>query len=336
MEKPSVSVIVPVYKTEKYLERCVCSLQNQTLQDIEIILVDDGSPDNCPDMCDQFAAHDSRIKVVHKKNGGLSSARNAGMKVASGKYIGFVDSDDDVEPDMFASMLKEAENNAADFVMSDYIRILSNGERALVSTNLRSGVYEKADLKREIYPALIMGENVDYGPILSVWHCMYNRKFLMANNITFANDVTWSEDNLFSAIVGYCANRFVYMKGKGLYHYYQNPETITTSYRPGALNVYEKMNRYLEEFFLIRNDYDFRRQLKLHMIYYACNTVRMECGNAETFREAKQKVEMILRDPQVVNAFHNFRLPSVPMKFKIQLWLMKYQCADVLAMLIRG
>ena len=114
-----VSIVVPVYKTEKYLERCVCSLQNQTLQDIEIILVDDGSPDNCPDMCDQFAAHDSRIKVVHKKNGGLSSARNAGMKVASGKYIGFVDSDDDVEPDMFAFMLKEAENNAADFVMSD-------------------------------------------------------------------------------------------------------------------------------------------------------------------------------------------------------------------------
>ena len=74
------------------------------------------------------------------------------------------------------------------------------------------------------------------------------------------------------------------------------PFDSTTSYRPGALNVYEKMNRYLEEFFLIRNDYDFRRQLKLHMIYYACNTVRMECGNAETFREAKQKVEMILRD----------------------------------------
>jgi len=333
---PKVSIIVPVYKVEKYLERCVCSLQNQTLQDIEIILVNDGSPDNCPGMCDQFAAHDSRIKVIHKKNGGLSSARNAGMKKAQGKYIGFVDSDDDVEPDMFSSMLEEAENNAADFVMSDYIRILSNGERALVSTRLRSGVYEKADLKREIYPALIMGENVDYGPILSVWHCMYNREFLKVNNITFANDVIWSEDNLFSAIVGYCANRFVYMKGKGLYHYYQNPGTITTSYRPGALEVYKKMNRYLEEFFLVQNDYDFRRQLKLHMIYYACNTVRMECGNAENFREANRNVKMILRDPQIMSAFQNFRLPSVSIKFKIQLWLMKHQCADVLVMLIRG
>lgn len=333
---PKVSIVVPVYKVEKYLERCVCSLQNQTLQDIEIILVDDGSPDNCPGMCDQFAARDSRIKVIHKKNGGLSSARNAGMRKAQGKYIGFVDSDDDVDSDMFASMLKEAENNEADFVMSDYIRILSNGERMLASTDLRTGVYEKADLKREIYPALIMGENVDYGPILSVWHCMYNREFLKANNITFADDVIWSEDNLFSAIVGYCANRFVYMKGKGLYHYYQNPGTITTSYRPGALEVYKKMNHYLKEFFQERNDYDFRRQLKLNMIYYACNTVRMECGNAENFREANQNVKMILRDPQIVNAFQNFRLPSVPMKFKIQLWLMKHQRAGVLAMLIRG
>ena len=88
---PKVSIVVPVYKVEKYLVRCVCSLQNQTLRDIEIILVDDGSPDSCPEMCDALAAQDSRIRVIHKKNGGLSSARNAGLKVASGKYVGFVD-----------------------------------------------------------------------------------------------------------------------------------------------------------------------------------------------------------------------------------------------------
>lgn len=331
-----ISIIVPVYKVEKYLFRCVNSLIDQTCKNFEIILVDDGSPDKCPNMCDQFAELDSRIKVIHKINGGLSSARNAGMREAQGKYIGFVDSDDDVEPDMFAAMLEEAENNAADFVMSDYIRILSNGERSLISTNLRSGVYEKEDIKREIYPSLIMGENVDYGPILSVCHCIYNRKFLEKNNITFANDVKWSEDNLFSAVVGYCANCFVYMKGKGLYHYYQNPGTITTSYRPGAWEVYKKMNGYLEKFFLVRHEYDFRRQVKLHMIYYACNTVRMECCNAENFRKAKKNVKTILRDPRLIKAFQNFKLPSVAIKLKIQLWLMKHQCTDILVMLIRG
>lgn len=95
-----VSIVVPIYKVEKYLSRCVQSLLNQTLKDIEIILVDDGSPDKCPEMCESYLKLDKRIKVVHKKNGGLSSARNAGISVATGKYIGFVDSDDSILPIM--------------------------------------------------------------------------------------------------------------------------------------------------------------------------------------------------------------------------------------------
>lgn len=120
---PIISVIVPVYKVEKYLERCVSSLINQSLEDMEIILVDDGSPDQSGALCERLQEKDERILVIHKKNGGLSSARNAGMKVARGKYIGFVDSDDDVELDMFQVMVAVAELNNADFVMSDYIRV---------------------------------------------------------------------------------------------------------------------------------------------------------------------------------------------------------------------
>ena len=89
-----ISVIVPIYNVEDYLDRCVDSIINQTYSNLEIILVDDGSPDNCPKMCDDYAKKDSRIKVVHKENGGLSDARNAGMKVATGEYISFIDSDD--------------------------------------------------------------------------------------------------------------------------------------------------------------------------------------------------------------------------------------------------
>ena len=105
---PQISVIVPVYKVEQYLKRCVDSILHQTFSDLEVILVDDGSPDNCPAMCDELAKADKRIRVIHKENGGLSSARNAGMKIAQGKYIGFVDSDDDVEPDMYETMLEAA------------------------------------------------------------------------------------------------------------------------------------------------------------------------------------------------------------------------------------
>ena len=89
-----ISVIIPIYKVEKYLQQCVDSIRNQTFQDIEIILVDDGSPDGCGKMCDAFALEDNRIKVIHKENGGLSSARNAGLMVAGGEYVSFIDSDD--------------------------------------------------------------------------------------------------------------------------------------------------------------------------------------------------------------------------------------------------
>ena len=95
---PLISVIVPIYNVEKYLARCVDSIVNQTYKNLEIILVDDGSPDLCPQMCDDYAEKDSRIKVVHKKNGGLSDARNAGMAVSTGEYISFIDSDDYVSP----------------------------------------------------------------------------------------------------------------------------------------------------------------------------------------------------------------------------------------------
>lgn len=98
---PLISIIVPVYKVEAYLDKCISSIVEQTYKNLEIILVDDGSPDNCPAMCDAWAAKDGRVKVIHKKNGGLSDARNAGMAIAAGEFIGFVDSDDCISPDMY-------------------------------------------------------------------------------------------------------------------------------------------------------------------------------------------------------------------------------------------
>ena len=103
-----ISVIVPIYKVEKYLDECVTSIIKQTFRDLEIILVYDGSPDHCPQMCDEWAKRDNRIKVVHKKNGGLSSARNAGLKVENGEYIGFVDSDDYLDATMYEDLMRIA------------------------------------------------------------------------------------------------------------------------------------------------------------------------------------------------------------------------------------
>ena len=120
--EPLISVIVPVYKVEKYLRQCVDSILKQTYTNLEIILVDDGSPDNCPAICDEYAAKDSRVRVVHKPNGGLSDARNAGMAICQGEYLNFVDSDDVLPTDALEQMLLIAEKESADIVIGDNLR----------------------------------------------------------------------------------------------------------------------------------------------------------------------------------------------------------------------
>ena len=125
MEEPLISVIVPVYKVESYLDKCISSIANQTYTNMEIILVDDGSPDNCPAMCDAWAERDSRIRVIHQKNQGGGAARNAGLDFASGSLIAFVDSDDYIAPDMYAH-LYELLKSGADIAECSYVEVAGN------------------------------------------------------------------------------------------------------------------------------------------------------------------------------------------------------------------
>lgn len=127
--KPLISIIVPVYKVEAYLQKCLDSIVNQTYQNLEIILVDDGSPDNCGVICDEYAGKDGRIKVIHKENGGLSSARNAALKIAAGDYIGFVDSDDWVEPDMFGYLSEGMQKHKADIAVCGRIEVYTDRQK---------------------------------------------------------------------------------------------------------------------------------------------------------------------------------------------------------------
>ena len=116
MERPLVSVVLPIYNVEKYLDRCIISVVNQSYRELEIILIDDGSPDNCPAICENWVHKDPRIKVLHKQNSGLGFARNSGIELATGKYICFFDSDDYIEPDTIASCVDAAEQEKADIV----------------------------------------------------------------------------------------------------------------------------------------------------------------------------------------------------------------------------
>lgn len=325
---PILSVVVPVYNVEKYIHRCVNSLTNQSFKDIEIILVDDGSPDACPSICDDLLKTDKRIKVIHKRNGGLSSARNAGMRIARGKYIGFVDSDDDVELDMYEKMVRTAEQTDVDFVMCDYIRIDKCGNKYLKSLDIRTGVYNKDNIRETIYPSLIMGENLEYGPLLSVWQCIYRMDFLKKHELQFDEEVIWSEDNIFSAFIGYHANSFYYLKGSGLYHYYENYGTITTSYRKGSWLVYCTMNDHLKSFFEQVDDYDFSRQLALHLMFYACNCISQLMTLDK--KHAISGLREIINSDRMSSIMKTTRMPKVHIKLYIQLILMKYHMVSVL------
>lgn len=136
MEQDLISVVVPIYKVEKYLPKCVESICRQTYKNLEIILVDDGSPDQCGKLCDEYAKKDGRIKVIHKKNGGLSDARNAGIEVATGKYIGFVDSDDYIHPQMYEILYNGVKDNKADLSICKFINI--NENEVIENHNIRN------------------------------------------------------------------------------------------------------------------------------------------------------------------------------------------------------
>ena len=115
-----VSIIIPVYKVEKYLSKCIESIFKQTYFDLELILVDDGSPDKCPEICDTYASKDERVVVIHQKNAGVSAARNAGLEKAKGEYIGFVDPDDWIAPEMYKKMISELESSESDLAICGY------------------------------------------------------------------------------------------------------------------------------------------------------------------------------------------------------------------------
>ena len=146
-EKPLLSIIVPVYDVENYLQKCIDSILAQTFTDFELILVDDGSPDNCPALCDAAAAKDARIRVLHQKNGGLSAARNAGLDVARGEWIGFVDSDDYIAPEMYETLYKAVQSTGADLALCDYVKV---DETGALCTQTHVAVPQKSLTGREL------------------------------------------------------------------------------------------------------------------------------------------------------------------------------------------
>ena len=267
MNQPLVSIILPVYNAQNHLARCVGSICAQTYRNIEIIILNDGSKDQSLPVCEEFRQKDPRILLVDKANSGVSDTRNLGLKLASGKYVEFVDSDDYLDPDFTERLVAAAEENEADFVIAPYKMVIPAGaskpeqvldkiqdELGVMSVArppevreygfLPAGVYDK-----DTFALRLMDKPASY--FYSVlWNKLYRRDILTGNDIQFVSEMRWAEDLVFNLRYIQYAERFVAIDKPG-YYYVQNPQSICHTQINAAPIVQNKLQvfRYYKDLY---------------------------------------------------------------------------------------
>ena len=243
---PSVSIIVPVYNAEAALRRCIESILHQTCGDFELLLVDDGSTDSSGAICDEYAAQDTRIRVFHKENGGVSAARNLALDNAAGQYLQFLDSDDWVTPDATRLFLRTAREQNADLVISDFYRVV--GDRVSV----KGDIEETEVLSQSEYAEHMMANPADfyYGVL---WNKLYRRDIVEAHRLRMNEDINWCEDFLFNLEYIRCARRFCALNVP-LYYYVKTKGSLASQISLSKtvrmkLTMFEYYNRLYQEIF---------------------------------------------------------------------------------------
>lgn len=215
-----ISVIVPVYNVEQYINRCVKSIVSQSYVNLEIILVDDGSLDNCPGICDEWEKRDDRIRVIHKTNGGLSDARNAGLEKATGEYILFVDSDDYIEKFACQKLYETISITKTDFVVG----VAKNVSQKGIAFQKRSNIEENVPLDHKAFIISSIKDGEWYAP---AWLNLYNRQFLKKNNLWFKKGIIHEDIEFLPRI--YLAARYISYCKYPFYNYVIRDNSIMTS-----------------------------------------------------------------------------------------------------------
>lgn len=240
-----VSIIIPAYNAEKHIEQCIDSIISQTYKNIEVIIVNDGSTDNTLAICEKYAKEDKRIKIVKKKNEGVSKARNDGIKIATGKYIMFIDSDDYIDDDYIEIMRKNIVEKKADLVISNYTRD-------------KNGVKEKIyfDLKNDddniTFPA-VLNEYITGFYFNSIWKTIIKKNIIEDNKIQFDSTMKFGEDAVFSLKVYKNSNKTILIKNYG-YHYVDNETSVTNTRTMNKriqnaidnFKLYDHITKYIE------------------------------------------------------------------------------------------
>lgn len=249
-DNPLITIIVPIYKVEKYIHKCINSIINQTYTNLQIILIDDGSPDNCGKICDEYVKKDSRIEIIHKKNGGLSDARNVGIKKAKGKYIGFVDSDDYIKEEMYQNLYNLIKENDADMSICNFYNVI-DGKDIIKNVNAGIKEYDKIEILKEI---LLDKEIQSYA-----WNKLYKRELF--ENIEYPVGKKYEDIGTTFYILENC-NKII-VSGEPEYYYLNRKDSIVNN------NTEQTIMDYID---IVEQRYDYiqkkYKELELYNIYY--------------------------------------------------------------------
>lgn len=322
MEKEILfSVIVPIYKVEKYLPQCVESVLAQTYPRFELILVDDGSPDNCPHMCDNYAASDSRIKTIHKENGGLVSARQAGATQAQGDYVICVDGDDWVAPQCLQRFYEAIQETDADIVCCGYYEAYDDHNVAR-SVNMPSGLYDKERLVKEIYPCLIESRVGEYFSA-QLWAKAFKRKIYLQQQLLVNTFVSVGEDHACTKPTVYYSNSLCIIEDH-LYYYRQIVTSMTKSKKAFDWNGPKRIAQHFEQQ-IPMDEADFQNQVYRFVVHQLFNVCITQYNRPENKKTIKKDIRTNLLDNYYATAvarcnyklFTKGWLARIALKYKI-------------------
>lgn len=294
MERLKFSVVVPIYKVEEYLSQCIESVLSQKCESWELILVDDGSPDNCPLICDQYKSVDSRIKVVHKENGGLVSARQAGAQIANGEYIVCLDGDDWLESDYLALIEKEIDRHSPDIVCCGATWSYPNGKDIKKGNLFPSGLYNRRRMQREVFPYLIENKNGKYlAP--SLWAKAIRRKIYQQQQMVVDTRINFGEDVACVKPCLYHAHSIAFIDSWS-YHYRQNPMSMTNKRKIYTWAGPEIIGKHLERQ-IPMNEADFQEQVYRRVMHMLFNVIVSQFNRKERYLDIVLDIKNHIQSP---------------------------------------
>lgn len=286
------SVIVPIYKVEKYIRQCIESILNQTFTDFELILVDDGSPDGCPSICEEYALKDERVKVIHKDNGGLVSARKTGTEVAKGEYIVAIDGDDFVSLDMLQVFHEIICEKDYDLICCDHYNYFDNGKKIEVHAKGYRKSYLSENIREEIFPQLITAENGKRFPP-SIWAKAFKRHLYCEIQMQVPDKIKIGEDSCVTYPYIFKAQS-LYIIDKCLYYYRQNNGSMTKLRK--AFDWGEVLLR-AEYYSKFMPDEIFIRQIARISVHSMFNVAVTEFYE-NTYKVARRNIKQKLKDKE--------------------------------------